>query len=127
MGRRSESAPGCRRAFGRKGGLPLPTQPQPLAPLPLRPRPSGLACRRPVIGVTGPDHGGAAAWLFTWLAVAMAGGRAVWIRPGHPRGIAGLDGLVVGGGADVDPKLYGQSDPLPVPDKDPRHPWRRAA
>lgn len=104
--------------------LPLPTDPK---PFPRRPRPPGPAGRRPVIGVTGPDHGGMAAWLFTWLAVAMAGGRAVWIRPSHPRRAAGLDGLIVGGGADVDPQLYGQTDHIPVPDSDPRHPWRRAA
>jgi putative glutamine amidotransferase len=68
-----------------------------------------------------------AAWLFIWLAVEMAGGHAVWIRPRHPRGIAGLGGLIIGGGADVDPHLYGQQDHLPIPAKDPRHPYRRTA
>src|SRR4051812_6638161 len=104
-----------RKRFGSKAVWPkwrtaVPMElmePQPARPLAQRPRPSGAGCRRPVIGVTGPDHGGMAAWLFTWLAVATAGGRAVWIRPSHPRGIGGLDGLVVGGGADVDPDLYG--------------------
>ena len=63
---------------------------------------------RPIIGVTGPDAGGGAAWWFTRLAVWIAGGRAVRITPKRPRRIDGLDGLVVGGGADVDPGLYGQ-------------------
>lgn len=63
---------------------------------------------RPVIGVTGPDRGGGAAWAFARLGVWMAGGSAVRITPSRPRDIAGLDGLIVGGGADVDPKLYGQ-------------------
>lgn len=63
---------------------------------------------RPTIGVTGPDRGGAAAWWFTRLAVWLACGRAVRITPGYPHDIDGLDGLIVGGGADVDPKLYGQ-------------------
>ena len=64
--------------------------------------------RRPRIGVTGPDRGGGAAWLFTWLGVTLAGGRAVRITPKHPCDIDRLDGLIVGGGADVDPSLYGQ-------------------
>src|SRR3954449_4775335 len=67
-------------------------------------------CGTPTIGVTGPDRGGAAAWLFTRLAVALAGGRAVQITPNHPHDaiVDQLDGLIIGGGADVDPTLYGQ-------------------
>jgi putative glutamine amidotransferase len=68
---------------------------------------------RPIIGVTGPDDGGAAAWVFASLAVWRAGGHAVRITPKHPRTIDRLDGLILGGGADVDPFLYGQ-DPTPV-------------
>jgi putative glutamine amidotransferase len=66
---------------------------------------------RPTIGVTGPDRGGDAAWLFTWLNLALAGARAIRITPHrHAKSevIDELDGLIVGGGADVDPKLYGQ-------------------
>jgi len=57
--------------------------------------------KRPVIGVTGPDRGGLAAWLFSWWAVRRAGGRARWIRPGKPTPLERLDGLIIGGGADV--------------------------
>jgi putative glutamine amidotransferase len=64
--------------------------------------------RQPTIGVTGPDRGGAAAWIFTRFAVYRAGGCAVRITPHHPCEIDKLDGLIIGGGADVDPKLYGQ-------------------
>ena len=88
-------------------------------------RPSSLAS--PVIGVTGPDHGGGAAWAFTRIAVMLAGGRAVHITPGRPRrSLDGLHGLVIGGGADVDPELYGQ-DPTPIlPDaKPPGESWPR--
>ena len=35
------------------------------------------------------------------------------ITPRRPRRIGGLDGLIVGGGADVDPSLYGH-DPEPI-------------
>lgn len=80
-----------------------------------------------MIGVTGPDGGGGAAWAFTRLAVMLAGGRAVHITPRRPRrSLAGLHGLIIGGGADVDPELYGQ-DPTPiVPDpKSPGESWPR--
>jgi putative glutamine amidotransferase len=83
---------------------------------------------RAVIGVTGPDKGGAAAWLFTWLAVTLAGGTAVRITPGRPRRVAGLTGLIIGGGADVDPRLYGQNEapqPIRIPERPPHQPWRR--
>lgn len=63
---------------------------------------------RPRIGVTGPDHGGRAAWLFTRLAVWLAGGRARRITPSRPAEIEALDGLIIGGGADVDPAYYGR-------------------
>jgi putative glutamine amidotransferase len=56
---------------------------------------------RPVIGVTGPDRGGLAAWIFSWWAVRRAGGKARWIRPGKPTPVERLDGLIIGGGADV--------------------------
>jgi putative glutamine amidotransferase len=56
----------------------------------------------------------------------LAGGRAVHITPRRPRSLDGLHGLVIGGGADVDPNLYGQ-DPTPiVPDaKPPDESWPR--
>ncbi|MGF1508010.1 MAG: gamma-glutamyl-gamma-aminobutyrate hydrolase family protein [Myxococcota bacterium] len=56
---------------------------------------------RPTIGVTGPDVGGTAAWWFTAWAVWRAGGWPVRIRPGRPRDTEKLDGLILGGGADI--------------------------
>lgn len=52
------------------------------------------------------------AWLFTALAVRMAGGRPVRITPARPRTADGLQGLIVGGGADVDPQAYQQESVL---------------
>ncbi|NKI33571.1 gamma-glutamyl-gamma-aminobutyrate hydrolase family protein [Wenzhouxiangella sp. XN79A] len=63
---------------------------------------------RPIIGVTGPDRGGLAAWWFTALAIRRAGGRPLRIRPKRPHTIDAVDGLVIGGGADVSPSLYGE-------------------
>jgi putative glutamine amidotransferase len=77
----------------------------------------------PLIGVTGPDRGGLAAWLATAWAIRRAGGRPVRIRPGRPRTAADLHGLVLGGGADVSPTLYGASGPTPDP-APTRRPWQ---
>ncbi|WP_206290843.1 gamma-glutamyl-gamma-aminobutyrate hydrolase family protein [Humisphaera borealis] len=67
---------------------------------------------RPVVGVTGPDRGGEAAWFFTWLSLMLVGASARHITPSRPTRIEKLDALVIGGGADVDPQLYGE--PLAV-------------
>jgi putative glutamine amidotransferase len=60
---------------------------------------------RPRIVVTGPDRGGAAAWLMTRAAIQRAGGRPQRATPSRLVPDA-FDGLVLGGGADVDPELY---------------------
>jgi putative glutamine amidotransferase len=62
--------------------------------------------KKPRIAITGPDQGGGAAWFFAALSVRMAGGIPVRIRPARPRSLDGLHGLIIGGGADVDPKAY---------------------
>jgi putative glutamine amidotransferase len=77
---------------------------------------------RPIIGVTGPDRGGAAAWIFTRFAVWLAGGRALRITPGQPCDIEHVDGLIIGGGADVDPQLYGQELLHLIEEKRPEQP-----
>lgn len=64
--------------------------------------------KRPVIGITGPDEGGAGAWLFTAFSVRLAGGKPVRITPEKPRDSDELDGLILGGGADIEPMKYGQ-------------------
>ncbi|NUP07555.1 MAG: gamma-glutamyl-gamma-aminobutyrate hydrolase family protein [Polyangiaceae bacterium] len=62
--------------------------------------------RRPVVGVTGPDRGGGAAWAMTALAIRRAGGRPRRISPSRSVDPASLDALVLGGGADVSPEAY---------------------
>lgn len=80
---------------------------------------------RPIIGVTGPDRGGSAAWTFTRLSVRLAGGKALRITPSSPHPIDEIDGLILGGGADVDPQRYGQSRGAPEEESatDPSRPW----
>lgn len=64
--------------------------------------------KRPVIGVTGPNEGGTGAWLFTALSVRIAGGKPIRITVDSPAVIDQIDGLIIGGGADVEPLKYGQ-------------------
>ncbi|RFA26973.1 hypothetical protein CAI21_15515 [Alkalilimnicola ehrlichii] len=68
---------------------------------------------KPRIGVSGPERGGAAAWLCTAAVLRWAGARPVRITPKRPCEIESLDGLVLGGGADIAPELYGE-EPVPL-------------
>jgi putative glutamine amidotransferase len=84
--------------------------------------------RRPVIGVTGPDRGGLAAWWFSAWAIRRAGGRPLRIRPKAPHPIDAVDGLILGGGADVSPTLYGEQRQIQLKELADRgmRGWRRA-
>lgn len=85
--------------------------------------------KRPRIGVTGPDRGGTPAWWFTSLQIWLAGGWPLRIRPRKPREIDELDGLIIGGGADVDPQAYSEGEVLAEyleqPPVQPGSPWYR--
>lgn len=63
---------------------------------------------RPLIGVT--THSGA--WCPPWWSIAFAirraGGKAVRISPRHDVEVSELQGLVLSGGTDLCPELYGQ-------------------
>ncbi len=61
---------------------------------------------KPRIGITGPDHGGLAAWYFTALAILIQGGRPIRITPGRRVDVEKIDGLIIGGGADIAPERY---------------------
>lgn len=65
---------------------------------------------RPNIGVTGPDKGGTAAWWFTRFALFVHGARAIRIRPKDGIPEADIHGLIIGGGADINPVRYGGSE-----------------
>lgn len=65
---------------------------------------------RPNIGVTGPDKGGRTAWWFTRFAVFLHGGRAIHIQPQKGLPEEDIHGLIIGGGADINPERYGAED-----------------
>jgi putative glutamine amidotransferase len=74
----------------------------------------------PVIGVSGPERGGASAWHFTRLALARAGARAVRLTPRSRMAAERLDGLVLGGGADVGDGAADLLEPAPPPSRVPK-------
>lgn len=78
---------------------------------------------KPVVGVTGPDHGGVAAWWMTRLALLRAGARPLRITPSRDVDRSRLDALVIGGGTDVEPVHYGQ-EPASGPETQKRFRWR---
>ena len=89
-----------------------------------------LSRQRPLIGVTGPDRGGLSAWFATAFAVWWAGGRPRRITPLRANADHDLDGLIIGGGADVSPDLYGeppQEAPKEAVTRSSRHWTRRVA
>jgi putative glutamine amidotransferase len=66
-----------------------------------------MSGKRPLIGVTTSARGGRLMWWFNALAVWRAGGKPVRLTAGRPGPEKPLDGLIVGGGDDVDARLYG--------------------
>lgn len=66
---------------------------------------------RPLIGITGGDSRLPWGWWFAAAAVRRAGGRPIRITPSQPLADdSRLDGLIVGGGDDIDPALYTGED-----------------
>lgn len=63
--------------------------------------------RRPRIGITTSRSGGGIMWAFCRTAVLLAGGAPVRITAGDDHVCRDLDGLLIGGGDDVAPTLYG--------------------
>lgn len=71
-----------------------------------------ILSRKPLIGVTGPDRGGFPAWFCTAIAIRRAGGFPIRLTPRMFRYdpyLPPFDGLVLGGGADIDPQRYGSA------------------
>ncbi|GEN24765.1 hypothetical protein HCU01_27140 [Halomonas cupida] len=69
--------------------------------------------RRPLIGISTSDHKSLIAWFFDWLAVWRHGGRPLRLSPSRPVPER-LDGMIVGGGDDIQAHLYGGEVQLDV-------------
>lgn len=63
--------------------------------------------QKPRIGVTGPSKRSAPGRLAACLAVWRAGGRPVFLAPNRPPPEVSLRGIIITGGSDIDPLLYG--------------------
>ncbi|MCO7245696.1 type 1 glutamine amidotransferase [Halomonas sp. Mc5H-6] len=61
---------------------------------------------RPLIGITTSDAKSQLAWCFDWFAVWRHGGRPLRLSPSRPMP-DDLDGLIIGGGDDIQTSLYG--------------------
>jgi putative glutamine amidotransferase len=62
--------------------------------------------RRPLIGVTKPNHGDRAAFWAACLALGLSGARTIPITAARPIEARGVDGLLLGGGTDIHPALF---------------------
>jgi putative glutamine amidotransferase len=65
-----------------------------------------MPSHKPLIGVTGPVKGAWPSWILTKFLIWKAGGRTVHITTQRPTTIENLSGLILGGGADIDPGRY---------------------
>ena len=61
---------------------------------------------RPLIGITTSDYKSQLAWCFDWFAVWRHGGKPLRLSPSRPLPEY-LDGLIIGGGDDIQASLYG--------------------
>lgn len=66
-----------------------------------------MTSRRPVIGVTASRRSGWRIFPLIALNVWLAGGRARRWQAGRAADIRSVDGLIIGGGDDISPDLYG--------------------
>ncbi|MGK5092367.1 type 1 glutamine amidotransferase [Deltaproteobacteria bacterium TL4] len=71
--------------------------------------------RKPLIGVTGPENGGEVTWFLTKYMIWRQGGRSARITPNTPLPLESFDGLILGGGADINPELYSELKILATP------------
>lgn len=65
--------------------------------------------KKPLIGVCLPDRGNFFAYIFIKLNLMLQGAVSVRLSPSKKRlGFNKLDGLILSGGDDIDPKIYGE-------------------
>lgn len=65
--------------------------------------------QRPLIGVTKPNHGDRASFWAACLALRLAGADTIPITADRPGDETSIDGLLLGGGTDIHPALFGMA------------------
>lgn len=78
---------------------------------------AGRHQRKPRIGVTGNHRYWSPSWFSIRFAVLLAGGKPLRVSVRHEQDIDELDGLIVSGGDDIHPSLYG-GETMPKADYD---------
>lgn len=73
---------------------------------------------KPLIGISGGDSRLPWGWWFAAFGVRATGGVPLRITPSRPLGTRLLDGVIIGGGSDIDPALY-TGDDTGAPPVDP--------
>lgn len=73
-----------------------------------------MACR-PTIGITSNNRSWSPSWWCNALGVRLAGGIPIRLYPKRPQWDADVDALIIGGGDDISPELYG------APSQENRH------
>jgi len=67
---------------------------------------------RPLIAVTGPDKKLKFGWWATRFILWLCGARSCYVTPSKPHLINAVDGVVIGGGDDIEPQHYGEVAPV---------------
>lgn len=76
-------------------------------------RDTGSTSRRPLVGVTGTDQRISPSWLCISLSVSLCGGNAVRLSVNRSTPVSELDAIVISGGDDIHPSLFG-AEPTPA-------------
>ncbi len=64
---------------------------------------------KPLVVVTGSERGSRMAWLFVRFLLRLYGAKVRFVHPSSWRKDMAMDGLLITGGVDIDPKTYGGS------------------
>lgn len=65
-----------------------------------------MAAIRPLIAVTEPADGARLSWIFIAIAIWWVGGKPLRTTTKNPRFDEAIDGLIVAGGTDINPRRY---------------------
>jgi putative glutamine amidotransferase len=67
-----------------------------------------MKSKRPLIAVTGPNKRLAVGWWATRFVLWLVGARSCYITAANPKINTAVDGVIIGGGDDIEPRHYGE-------------------